>query len=89
MCVCVCDITANLYVVLIKYVYGSGYQIVVLKQIYIHFPMSLLLFETSRLRVRFWPDKRPSYQKPKFILLSPGKLLNYTVKWVTVTPSFP
>jgi hypothetical protein len=26
------DIIANLYVVLVKYVYGSGYQIVVLKQ---------------------------------------------------------
>jgi len=43
------DIIANLYVVLVKYVYGSGYQIVVLKQRYIHCPMSLLLFETSRL----------------------------------------
>jgi len=29
------DNIANLYVVLIKYVYGSGYRIVVLKQRYI------------------------------------------------------
>ena len=30
------DIIVNLYVGLVKYVYGSGYQIVVLKQIYIY-----------------------------------------------------
>jgi hypothetical protein len=74
------DIMADLYVVLVKYVYGSGYQIVVLKQRYIHGPMSLLLFETSRLRVRFRPDKHLSCQKSKFISLSPDKLWNCTVK---------